>query len=307
MTGPGGVAYPALTYDPVRQVTVLFGGNRTPANMAETWTYDGAAWTLVSSTGPGARNAAAMCFDAARGVAVLFGGLNSPTRFNDRWEWNGASWTQRSAGGGAGDPPARHFAGFDFDAVRGVCVLFGGNGASGNLGDTWELQGGTTWVQRAVSGPSARSQAGMAYDSARHVSVLFGGPSGTATNETWDWDGAAWTQEAPVASPAARFNVGMAYDPARLQMVMYGGQLSGSSTVVAESWLYSCAAPPPACYANCDGSTAAPVLNVADFTCFLQRYAALDAYANCDGSTAAPTLNVADFTCFLQKYAAGCR
>jgi uncharacterized membrane protein len=60
------------------------------------------------------------------------------------------------------------------------------------------------------------------------------------------------------------------------------------------------------CYANCDLSTASPVLNVADFTCFLQQYAAGAAYANCDGSTSVPVLNVADFTCFLQKYAAGC-
>jgi hypothetical protein len=63
---------------------------------------------------------------------------------------------------------------------------------------------------------------------------------------------------------------------------------------------------PAACYANCDSSTATPVLNVADFTCFLQRFASGDAYANCDNSTAAPTLNVADFTCFLQSFAAGC-
>jgi hypothetical protein len=61
-----------------------------------------------------------------------------------------------------------------------------------------------------------------------------------------------------------------------------------------------------ACYANCDASSTAPVLNVADFTCFLQRFAAGDSYANCDGSTTAPTLNVADFTCFLQRFAAGC-
>jgi hypothetical protein len=60
------------------------------------------------------------------------------------------------------------------------------------------------------------------------------------------------------------------------------------------------------CYPNCDGSTAAPVLNVADFTCFLQGFAVADPYANCDGSTALPVLNVADFTCFLQKFAAGC-
>jgi len=61
------------------------------------------------------------------------------------------------------------------------------------------------------------------------------------------------------------------------------------------------------CYANCDGSNAAPVLNVQDFSCFLARYAAGDAYANCDESTSAPVLNVQDFSCFLQKYAAGCR
>ena len=60
------------------------------------------------------------------------------------------------------------------------------------------------------------------------------------------------------------------------------------------------------CYANCDNSTTAPILNVADFTCFLQRFAAGDSYANCDNSTTAPVLNVADFTCFLQAFAAGC-
>jgi hypothetical protein len=61
-----------------------------------------------------------------------------------------------------------------------------------------------------------------------------------------------------------------------------------------------------ACYANCDGSTAAPVLNVLDFNCFLNRFAGGESYANCDGSTAAPVLNVLDFNCFLNRFAAGC-
>ena len=60
------------------------------------------------------------------------------------------------------------------------------------------------------------------------------------------------------------------------------------------------------CYANCDESTTSPVLNVADFTCFLNRFAAGDSYANCDQSTTAPVLNVADFTCFLNSFASGC-
>jgi len=63
----------------------------------------------------------------------------------------------------------------------------------------------------------------------------------------------------------------------------------------------------PPCYANCDNSGTAPVLNVQDFSCFLARYASGDAYANCDGSTSAPVLNVLDFTCFLQRFASGCR
>jgi hypothetical protein len=62
----------------------------------------------------------------------------------------------------------------------------------------------------------------------------------------------------------------------------------------------------PSCYANCDGSTVPPILNVLDFNCFLNRFAAGDGYANCDGSTVPPVLNVLDFNCFLNRFAAGC-
>jgi len=60
------------------------------------------------------------------------------------------------------------------------------------------------------------------------------------------------------------------------------------------------------CYANCDGSTIAPILNVSDFICFQTKYAAGDTYANCDNSTIPPILNVSDFICFQTKYSAGC-
>jgi hypothetical protein len=60
------------------------------------------------------------------------------------------------------------------------------------------------------------------------------------------------------------------------------------------------------CYANCDRSTTAPVLNVEDFTCFINRFAHGDCYANCDRSTTPPVLNVEDFTCFLSRFAQGC-
>ena len=60
------------------------------------------------------------------------------------------------------------------------------------------------------------------------------------------------------------------------------------------------------CYANCDGSSAAPVLNANDFQCFLNKFAQNDSYANCDGSSTAPVLNANDFQCFLNAFAIGC-
>ncbi len=60
------------------------------------------------------------------------------------------------------------------------------------------------------------------------------------------------------------------------------------------------------CYANCDESTASPILNINDFQCFLGIFAAGFNAANCDGSTSAPVLNVNDFNCFLNVFAAGC-
>lgn len=73
--------------------------------------------------------------------------------------------------------------------------------------------------------------------------------------------------------------------------------------------------PPPSCVANCDGSTASPLLTANDFMCFLNRYheamglpyaQQVTSYANCDGSTTHPVLNIGDFVCFNNRFATGC-
>jgi hypothetical protein len=60
------------------------------------------------------------------------------------------------------------------------------------------------------------------------------------------------------------------------------------------------------CYANCDGSTTVPFLNVNDFVCFQGLFAAGNTLANCDHSTNPPVLNISDFVCFQGQFAAGC-
>ena len=84
-----------------------------------------------------------------------------------------------------------------------------------------------------------------------------------------------------------------------------GTTVSAGPYTLATGFLATAGGPPP-CYANCDGSTTPPILNVLDFGCFLNQFAAGDTRANCDGSTTVPVLNVLDFGCFLNRFAAGC-
>lgn len=72
----------------------------------------------------------------------------------------------------------------------------------------------------------------------------------------------------------------------------------------ARGWIVS--GVPASCYANCDGSTTQPCLNMLDFTCFLSKFGAGDSSANCDHSATTPVLNILDFVCFLNRFAAGC-
>jgi len=81
------------------------------------------------------------------------------------------------AGSGAsgGQPPARTDAAIAFDAANGTVVLFGGNGKSRSLGDTW-IWNGSVWTQAHPStSPPALSGAQMTFDPVSHDLVLVGG------------------------------------------------------------------------------------------------------------------------------------
>jgi hypothetical protein len=93
---------------------------------------------------------------------------------------------------------------------------------------------------------------------------------------------------------------GITYDAARRRLLLFTG--GGTSRPISDETL----ARGCYCYPNCDGSTTPPILNVADFICFQQGFAAGDSAANCDGSTLPPVLNIADFLCFAERFAAGC-
>jgi hypothetical protein len=151
---------------------------------------------------------------------------------------------------------------------------------------------GDTWLQVNLSGYASWC--------ASHNSLLI---------ITWDEDDSsagnriATIFHGPMVVPGQYSQTINHYSVLRTIEDMFGlAHDAGSSTAtsITNIWVQ------PPCYPNCDHSVTPPVLNVADFFCFLNAFAAGDTYANCDASTTPPVLNVVDFSCFLNAFAAGC-
>jgi hypothetical protein len=102
----------------------------------------------------------------------------------------------------------------------------------------------------------------------------------------WQWAG--WQSTTPIKS------------------VLISGNGYGGPFVDMDDLEFDAGGSVPGCYANCDGSTTIPFLNVNDFVCFQTAFAAGASYANCDNSTSPPVLNIGDFVCFQSAFAAGC-
>ena len=117
-------------------------------------------------------------YDSDSRTVVLFGGLQADGALsNDTWVWNGSTWMDYP-GSEVQAPPAREMASMAFDPKLHQLILFGGEGAGGQLlSDTWAWNGASWYDETgrfAGPGPGARADAAMAYDG-RGDLLLFGG------------------------------------------------------------------------------------------------------------------------------------
>ncbi len=235
-TGPAPRADPAMAYDPVRQRTVLFGGQDVPDDVYfnDTWEWDGAEWELKSTTGPPPRRGAGMTYDPELGAIVLYGGGDlGATKYSDFWVWDGATWTELDAAAPPGERFSVHLA---YDTARQRLVLWGGIKHDGLASDTWEWDG-ANWEEVAAAGPPGRYYFGMAYDETRQRTVVVGGwgESVSALRDVWEWDGVAWSQVADFPGGPIRSNC-LAYDAGCASLVLVGGW--NGDVYSADAWRY---------------------------------------------------------------------
>ena len=161
---------------------------------------------------------------------------------------------------------------------------------------------GTQW-QPVDVGVNGTILAMAVYNNELYVGGQFstaGGPSSTALNIA-RWNGSFWSALSPDGvSGGNPVGVNSLY-VWNNQLFVGGAFDSAGGTVSRMVARWGCP-----CYANCDNSTIAPVLNVNDYVCFLSSFVAGSPYANCDASTTSPVLNILDYTCFMSKFASGC-
>ena len=189
--GPGPRAEASMTFDQARSRLILFGGYRgrgaQRVRLGDTWEWNGATWSLVSTTGPSPRNNAALVYDSDRHVSVLFGGSDGSAS-GETWEWDGRTWQRNSAP--LVEP--RYNPVMVYDPVRRGVVRFGGWNGRERVADTW-LFDGTSWTRQAVTGPPARNHSAFAFDPTRGRAVLYGGHDGSRVfGDTWEWLGNRW-------------------------------------------------------------------------------------------------------------------
>jgi hypothetical protein len=207
------------------------------------------------------------------------------------WTGSATSWVELN--------PAGAVSSHAFGVAGGQQV---GSAAVGGIGRA-SLWSGTaaSWVDLHPAG--AMYSEADAVDAGQQVGYAHIGNSDHAS--LWSGTSASWLdlQQFLSAAFTQSYAKGISHNGATTYVVGSGFN-SAAGRDEALMWLRSVASAP--CYANCDASNTPPILNVADFACFLTRYASGDPYANCDNSTQAPVLNVQDFSCFLARYAAGC-
>lgn len=220
-----------IAYDPVRKVSVLFGG-LTDSNefLGDTWEWNGKVWTKKSpATSPTPRSSFGMTYSAVHGGVVLFGGRTSfaagpASTSAEAWKFDGTTWSPLPSG-------APGFWGhrIAYDAKRSVVVKYGGNDADDFPDLTvWEL-GATSWngPLKPSTTPGQLSYYAMTYDSVMEKTLVYGGivsePFGADTDETWAWDGTSWSEVTTTPNAGVAWDVAYAFDEKRKRSVYFGG------------------------------------------------------------------------------------
>lgn len=174
--GPSARQQAVMSYNTPEERILLFGGRRSIQTSgggagneayADTWAWDGSAWSQLPDSGPPVGPATAMVYETARNTVLLVCGW--PSQTGSAWEWAG-TWQQRAA------PPSAASLGADgalaYDDQRATALLL----KDGPYAD-WDGAAWRTVARTATPGASA-----AVYESSRGRIIGY-----RAAEDTYMW------------------------------------------------------------------------------------------------------------------------
>ncbi len=265
----GITAFALTTPTPTEIVVIQSGLVSTPTVQLTNWRwlYSGVFTPWSPPVYPSSREGAYAAYDWVDDKIVMFGGYGPLPGggygyLNDTWEWDTYEWYP--VFGATHPPSARAFGALAYDTTGDEIVYFGGDGASGYLGDTWAFLGGPAtgdWHKITTQvAPPARANESMAWDNATQQMVLFGGQGNNSVvfGDTWVYVGnhvkdggfyGNWTQEAPATSPTPRASASMIFDVSSIfdppssktvgELLLFGGWNPDTGVAYNDTWTWT--------------------------------------------------------------------
>jgi Galactose oxidase, central domain len=236
-----------MTYDPLTQKLVVFGGRAGSGTLGDTWVCDlkQQVWHPVTATpSPAPRFGHAAAYDPAQRRVLVFGG-QAGGFFNDTWVFDPAAETWQMLKVSGTPPSPRYGTSAVLDTHRNQLIVSHGFTTSGRFDDTLALDLKTnTWapIQPVGGRPLKRCLHASAYDAKSDHMLLFGGCSSgfgpCPQGDLWSLDiaGSAWQELSPPGDrPAARMNPTLVSDEAGLLLLFGGATVNGPT---ADMWSF---------------------------------------------------------------------
>lgn len=239
----------SVTWDPVNNRVVVFGGFDGTNYLNDVWVYTPLAkvWTQYTpgGTAPSPRHRHSAVYDSARQRIVIFGGEDASNRFNDVFELSlspSYAWSEIQTTGGPPSARSSHVAVYDSD--RDQMVIEGG--VAWSPYHTWSLSfPGNQWTLMDVgASPLGIEGCSAIYDPVGERMIVFGGRTYVTAYCPSPWlvdldevyslplgTGGDWTPIYPSGSTPERAYASAVYDPQCHRMLVYGGindQVCGS-------------------------------------------------------------------------------
>ena len=262
-TSPGNVRSPAMAYDSINNVTVLFGGveNATSSStinvLSETWILNltSNTWTNATpSTRPTIINddatdkgAYSIAFDKANGSVILFGGTGK-NGGNETWMYRVDTNTWRLLGVDATNRPAtRSIQSMAYDESANLTVIFGGTviggfSGAGNGNETWVFNAtDSTWKQRAIPdaiGSTGNLGRGMTYDSDQKMLIIVYRNLNTTlgyntTSNTW------FNLTSRLLANSESVSAAITYDRIASATINFGAAQVSPGNAVNQTWYFN--------------------------------------------------------------------